>query len=424
MAYKDILVAEFDQNATTLTDLRKQAIDTFDSLDFPTVKNEEYKFTNVRSIAQTEYKKQETSSLTAEQVQSAMIPNLEGNVLVFINGVFSQEHSTIITDTSKLKIQTLQEAIEENSDEFQQYYAKEADFSTDAFTALSTAYAQNGSFISVPKGKLVEEPISLYFLVDAQANDVANFPRNLVVVGENAQVTISETYQTFGENKSLINEITEVVVAKSAIVDFYRLQNDTAKASQVGTTQIRQAEKSVFSATTVSLAGEIIRNNLNIVLDGEHIESHMNGLYLLNGKTHVDNHTVADHKYPNCESHELYKGIMDDSSRGVFNGKIFVRQDAQKTNAFQSNKNILLSDSATINTKPQLEIWADDVSCSHGCTTGQLDETALFYLQQRGISKKSAQALLTNAFAGEVVQRIKITALREYIEQLIDNRLS
>lgn len=422
MGYKDTLVADF--KATTLTDLRKEALDTFDKLDFPTLKNEEYKFTNVRSIAQTAFQTTETSTLTKDQITSAFIPNLEGNILVFINGVFSEENSNIVTDASKLKIQPLTKAIEENSEIFAANYGKVVDFSTDAFNALNTAYAQNGSFISVPKGKIVEEPINLYFLVDAQQNDTATFPRNLIVVGENAQVKIFETYKTFGTNKSFTNEITEIIVEKQAIVDFYRLQNDLDTASQIGTTQVKQAQNSVFTATTLSLTGELIRNNLNIILNGEHIESHMNGLYLLAGKTHVDNHTIADHKFPNCESHELYKGIMDDNTRGVFNGKIFVRKDAQKTNAFQSNKNILLSDTATINSKPQLEIWADDVSCSHGCTTGQLDETAMFYLQQRGIDKKKAQALLTKAFANEVVERIKIEALQKHVEQLIENRLS
>ncbi|MCP4520211.1 MAG: Fe-S cluster assembly protein SufD [Cytophagales bacterium] len=424
MSYKDTLVADFENQATTLTELRKEAFASFQNLDFPTIRDEEYKFTNVRKIAQTAYKTKAGNTLTAEQVQSAFIPNLEGNVLVFVNGVYSAEYSTIVTDTNKLKIQTLGEAISENSETFNAHYAKILATDTDAFNALNTAYAEEGLYVHVPKGKIVEEPITLYFLADAQAGDVATHPRNLIVVEENAQVRVSEVYKTFGENRSFTNEGSEIYVAESAIVDFYRIQNDGDNASQAGTTQVLQAQKSVFSATTITLSGEIIRNNLNITLGGEHIESHMNGLYLVDGKTHIDNHTVADHQFPNCESHELYKGIMDDFSRGVFNGKIFVRQDAQKTNAFQSNKNILLSDSATVNTKPQLEIWADDVSCSHGCTTGQLDEKALFYLQQRGISKKQAQALLTKAFAGEVVERIKIDSLRKYVEGLIENRLS
>jgi Fe-S cluster assembly protein SufD len=217
--------------------------------------------------------------------------------------------------------------------------------------------------------------------------------------------------------------VTEIVVEQDAIVNFYKIQNEGIHASQVSTTHFRQIGKALCNATTISLSGNIVRNNLNMVMEAEHGESHMYGLYLLDGKTHVDNHTIVDNVMPHCFSNELYKGIMDGASTGVFNGKIFVRQDAQKTNAYQSNKNVLLTNEASVNTKPQLEIFADDVKCSHGCTIGKLDEEALFYLRARGIGEKAAKSLLLHAFAVDILDNIKTASLRDYVDQLISERL-
>jgi len=248
-------------------------------------------------------------------------------------------------------------------------------------------------------------------------------PRNLIHFGKNSDASVVEKFISIGDNTQFTNAISEVVVSENASAKYYKLQNENPTAYHVGTTQVYQERNSHFSITTVTTNGGIVRNNLNLKLDGEGIDTHMYGLYLLDGETHVDNHTAVDHAKPHSQSNELYKGVMNGKSTGVFNGKIYVRQDAQKTNAFQSNRNVLLSDDASIYTKPQLEIWADDVKCSHGATTGQIDEEALFYLQSRGISKDTAKALLMIAFASEVVQEVKIKEVKEYVEQIIHNML-
>jgi Fe-S cluster assembly protein SufD len=265
--------------------------------------------------------------------------------------------------------------------------------------------------------------VYIYNIVDAKTNNILSQPRVLIYVSQNAQVIFAETYATIGKSESFINQVTEVVVEQDALLEYYRIQNDASHANQVNTTHIRQIGKSLVNTVTVSLDGGIVRNNLNIAMEAEHSESHFYGLYFLKGNTHVDNHTVVDNVKPHCESNELYKGVVDDSSTAVFNGKIFVQKDAQKTNAYQSNKNLLLSNNASVNTKPQLEIFADDVKCSHGCTVGQLDEEAFFYLRSRGISEKSAKSLLIHAFAVDILEHIKPEKVRAYVDQLIAERL-
>jgi len=252
---------------------------------------------------------------------------------------------------------------------------------------------------------------------------VMSQPRNLIILEDNAQATIVESFHTIGTNDSFTNCFTEVVLNKDAHLDYYKIQNDSDKSYHVGTTQIYHVKKSYSSSTTITLSGAIVRNNLNIELGDEYCEAYLNGLYLEQGNMHVDNHTLVDHAKPNCYTNELYKGVLDDKSSGVFNGKIYVKLDAQKTNAFQSNKNILLSPNASMNTKPQLEILADDVKCSHGCTIGQMDDNALFFLRSRGIGESNAKALLTYAFASDVIDKVKLEPLRIHLNGLIAQRL-
>jgi len=237
-------------------------------------------------------------------------------------------------------------------------------------------------------------------------------------------VKVVESYRTLGDEASFTNSVTEVVVARDARVEYYKVQNDTNQSYHIGTTQVRQSDNSLFYSATVTLNGGFVRNNLNIVLDGEHCEAHMYGLYIPNGKQHIDNHTLVDHAKPNSYSNELYKGILEERATGAFNGKIYVRPDAQKTNAYQSCKNVVLSPDATMNTKPQLEIYADDVKCSHGTTTGKLNDEALFYMRSRGIPKEQAQTLLMYAFAEDVMNKIKIAPIREYLEGVVAEKLA
>jgi Fe-S cluster assembly protein SufD len=304
-----------------------------------------------------------------------------------------------------------------------QHLGKSALFINDGIHALNTSFIYGGVFILAVKKQIIENPVYFYHISDASDNHILAQPRSLVYLEDLSKLQIAESYKTIGSMDSFINEVAEIVVNTGAIFEHYKIQNDNAAASQVATTHVRQVGKSYAHTLVISLNGGTIRNNTNIIMEAEGNEAHMYGLYLLRGNTHVDNHTLVDNKMPNCFSNELYKGVIDDSATGVFSGKIFVRPDAQKTNAYQSNNNILLSDNASVNSKPQLEIYADDVKCSHGCTVGRLDEEALFYLQTRGISKEHAQAMLLQAYASSIVEQIRIEPLREFAEQLIVERL-
>ena len=295
---------------------------------------------------------------------------------------------------------------------------------TESFIALNTAFTFDGAFIHIPAHTVVEKPIHLLHVSDARNEATVSYPRNLIVAENNSRVKVIESFHTVqSANHNFINSVTEVVVKENSIVELNKIQNEAAEAFHINHTEASQEKNSTFKINTITLGGGIVRNNLHIVLNGEYCNSQLNGLYLLNGSQLVDNHTLVDHAKPNCYSNELYKGIIDGKAQGVFNGKIFVRKDAQKTNAYQSNKNILLSDDASMNAKPQLEIFADDVKCSHGATTGQLDEDALFYLRSRGIGEENAKALLNVAFAADVIKNISIEALKNNLSVLISTKL-
>jgi len=289
---------------------------------------------------------------------------------------------------------------------------------------MNSAFWQDGVFVKVPANTKVEKPVFILHINDAEKSQSVCHTRLLVVVEDGGSLTLIERSASIGANNIFHTFAEEIVINKNASLDYIKIQNDEGKLHQVANTLIHQSEKSHLNTFTLTLNGSLIRNNFNIAIDGENCESHFYGLYLLNGNTIADNHTVVDHIKPNSFSNEMYKGVMDGNSKGVFNGKIFVRPNAQKTNAFQSNRNILLTDTATINTKPQLEIWADDVKCSHGCTSGQLDEEALFYLRSRGIPMKEAKAMLLYAFAAETLEPIKNTELKNYLDGLISQRLN
>ena len=293
----------------------------------------------------------------------------------------------------------------------------------DNLTALNTAFTKEGAYIYIPKSVVAEKPIQILHFSTSKQGPMLLQPRNLIVAEENAQVQIFERHQSLVPHQVLTNAVTEIFAAENAIVDYYKVQNDLDEASLIDNTYVAQKGKSHVSVHTFSFGGQLIRNNLNFYQKGEYIDSTMKGITIIGDRQHVDHYTLVDHAQPNCESHQDYKGIYADKSVGVFNGKIYVNQIAQKTNAFQKNNNILLDNTATINTKPQLEIFADDVKCSHGCTIGQLDEDALFYLRSRGIPKREAKGLLTYAFANNVLESVKIPALKLRINKLIADKL-
>ena len=409
---------------SALHQIRREALNQFDRLGFPTVKHEEWKYTNVNSLIKEVFEFNAASAITLEDLAQLESSQLDGNVLYFVNGQYQPQLSKIVSPADQLSITTLAEAVKNTPDLLNRYFAKYADFQDNAFTALNTAFASEGVVIHVPAHTTVEAPTILRFISDARQMNVASQPRNLFIVDKNAEVKVAESFRTLGDQASFTNVVTEIVVAEDARMEYYKIQNESDMAYHIGTTQVYQQDRSHFYSATVTLDGGFIRNNLNIALDGSNCEAHMYGLYFPNGRQHIDNHTLVDHRKPNSHSNELYKGILEDRSTGVFNGKIFVRQDAQKTNAFQSCKNVVLSNDATMNTKPQLEIFADDVKCSHGTTTGKLNEEALFYLRSRGIPKTEAQSLLMFAFAEDVIKKIKIDPLREQLERRIQAKLA
>ncbi len=412
-------------SGSLLSPIREDAFDQFFNLGLPGPKNEEWKYTRIGVLFNNDYQLDfEKSSLTEADIDGLRLPGSEeANELVFVNGIFSQELSTV--RSRELVVQPLEAAAgNEYSATIRKHFNHSSKYLKDGINALNTAFIQGGIFIYVPERKLVSLPVYIYNVTDARSTPVLSQPRSLVHLGQRSSLSMIETYVTIGAAESMTNQVMEIVVELDAQLSYCKIQNDASHASQVSTTHIRQVGKSVVNAVTISLNGGVVRNNLHAILEAAHSEAHLYGLYFQRGSSHIDNHTVVDNVEPDCLSNELYKGILDNQSTGVFNGKVFVRKDAQKTNAFQSNKNVLLSDTATINTKPQLEIFADDVKCSHGATVGSLDEEGLFYLQSRGIPEKQATALLLQGFAMDVLEKISHAPIRRYIEELIVHRLS
>lgn len=417
------------QRDSALHKIREEAIRQFQQSGLPGNKHEEYKYTPITRALEKQFSEADlekasstVSSDTEQQIKERML-KAEANHLVFVNGQYQESLSQIVSSEQEIQIREFSDAYREMPELIDQYFGKQADIHSDPFVALNTAFSQHGLFLHVPKGKVLSKPVIVYFFNDTTQGRSLTHPRNLYVFGENAEVEVAEIFQTIGEGKSYSNPVTEIVMADRTIARYYKFPDEGEQAYHTGTTQVYQTKDSHFHGVNISLRGAMVRNNLNAVLDAGGCESHMYGIYMLDGNAHVDNHTSVDHKKPNAFSNELYKGIMDGQSRGVFNGKIYVRQDAQNTNAFQSNANILLTDKASVDTKPQLEIWADDVKCSHGATTGQLDKEQMFYLMTRGLNAVQARAMLLRAFANDVVQHIKMTELREMIEQQISVRL-
>jgi len=418
---KDKFILEFENSKLFLfgdTQLRNKAIESFYKQGIPTRRQEEYKYIRMGLMLKGEFDFSANKNCSDAQIESLKFLK-EAYVVIIENGVFIEGSSNLQNLPKGLTICSLVDAEKSNSPIFEKHYAQYADVKADPFIALNTAMTKDGVFIHVAKNAIIEKPIHIIHISTASKNAIIQ-PRNLIVVDENSQVKIIESFETLASTaKTVSNALTEIVIDKHAIVDHYKIQDEKELGYLVNTTHVIQQKQSVFSTYTFTLSGSLIRNNLTLVLDDEHIESHLNGLYLTTGNQVVDNHTVVDHRKPNCNSNELYKGIIEGKSTATFNGKVFVRKDAQKTNAFQSNKNILLSQEGTINTKPQLEIYADDVKCSHGSTTGKLDQEKIFYLRARGIGLINAKKLLMHAFASEVVNTIKIKALREYVEEKI-----
>ncbi|WP_457616602.1 Fe-S cluster assembly protein SufD [Lutibacter sp.] len=410
---------------SNIHNIRTKAIEVFEQKGFPTKKDEEWKYTSLKSILKHNYSVFPSSenSVEVNDIKKYFIQGIESYKIVFIDGVYSSFLSETTHDGFDICL--LSSAIKKTKHKIvTDYYFNTLANKNDSITALNTAFTTEGTYIHIPKNVMVPKPIQLMYFYTGKENEVMLQPRNLIIVGENSHVQIVERHQSLTKKATVLtNAVTEIFAHKRAIVDWYKIQNDTENASLIDSTFVEQRENSIVSVNTYSFGGKLTRNNLEFHQKGEHIVSNLNGISVLNKKQHVDHHTLVNHIEPNCESHELYKGIYNDASTGVFNGKVIVKKEAQKTNAYQQNNSILIGDKAAVNAKPQLEIFADDVKCSHGCTIGQLDESALFYMQQRGIPKAEAKALLLFAFANDVVEKIKIPELKTTITKLIADKL-
>ncbi|OIQ27777.1 MAG: Fe-S cluster assembly protein SufD [Bacteroidetes bacterium MedPE-SWsnd-G2] len=404
-------------------DIRSQAIKNFETSGFPTKKDEAWKYTSLKGVLKHDYSvfPKHADAIDYKDVKEYFIHDIESYKIVFVDGKYSSHLSKTTHDGIDVCLMSAALTKTKYKILIDNYFNKIAE--KDSITSLNTAFASEGAFIHIPKGKIVEKPIQILHFSTGKESATMLQPRNLIVVDENSHVQIIERHQSLTGNPVLTNSVTEIFTNKRAIVDYYKIQNDRQEASLIDNTFISQKDQSICSVHTFSFGGKLTRNNLNFYQKGERIDSILKGVTIIGGKQHVDHNTLVHHIEPNCESHQDYKGIFDQSATGVFNGKVVVNKEAQKTNAFQANNNILVSDKATINTKPQLEIFADDVKCSHGCTIGQIDESALFYMRSRGIPEKEARALLMYAFSNNVLESVKIPQIKNRINTLIAEKL-
>ncbi len=434
-----------------LSEVRKAALHRFADLGFPTTRDENWKYTSVAPIAGVAFQPAPriTAASAVGALKSSCYFDLDCSRLVFVNGHFSPEFSCLDGLPKGVRAGSLAEALASGAPELEQHLARYADFQDHAFVALNTAFLEDGAFIDIPKGLVVEKPIYLLFVSTAPngGQPAVSFPRTLILAGRESQASFIEGYIGADEAPSFralseglpkaserlshggpggvyfTNAVTEIVAAESAVVEYGKFQQEGSTAFHVATVQVQQERASTVSTRTFTFGGALVREDLNIVLAGEGASAHLDGLYITFDRQHVDHHTTIDHAQAHCDSRELYKGVLEDRSSAVFNGRVIVRKDAQKTDSKQSNKNLLLSEDAVVNTKPQLEIFADDVKCTHGATIGQVDQEAIFYLRSRGIGRDEARSLLTFAFANEVIDRAKHRPMRDRLREALFLRL-
>lgn len=429
----DQLSEDFQQRKLTLEDeddslhgWRQKAFEKFRQQGFPSIRQEDWKYTNLvpflKDDLQTGVLAHDYIEVSPEKVKEYYINKLDAHVIALVNGKLNTSLSTFHGDGA-VSIQEINRAA--SQPHYQPYLGKEIDLGHDTLAALNSALFSDGLFIEVMHNAVVDKPLHIINLYTS-AKNIFLQPRHLIVAHKSAAISVIETFANINQEAIVwVNSVTEVYAEENAQVNHYVLQSGLAKTRVVNHTEITQHTNSLYNNYTITLPGaDLTRNNLNVNLIETTTETHLFGLYLATGQQLVDNHTSVDHRKPNCFSNELYKGVLSGNAKAVFNGKIFVHQEAQKTNAFQQNNNMLLSDKAVVDSKPQLEIFADDVKCSHGSTIGQFNPEALFYLRSRGISESSARSLLVSAFAFDVVNKIKITALRSHIEKLINQNLS
>ncbi len=423
--YLDNLDLIKENSAEVLNNARQSAIENFKLLGFPSQKNEKYKYMKVEPLFRNDFEKYFTPrciSFKVDDIFRCDIPSLDTHLVLTLNGFFLPNNQLLDDIEKGVILGSLAEAAKKYPNVVSKYYNSLAANDEDGLVALNTAFAQDGVFIYIPKGVVLEKPIQIINLLMSDENQMVQY-RNLIIADENAQANIAICDHTLSPSEFLTNVVTEVYANRNANIDIVSMQNQHNQSTQFSHVFGKQERDSVLSTNTVSLHGGVIRNNVHVLLNDENCENHTYGLALVDRNQHIDMHSFIDHAKPNCVSNELYKAILDDQATGAFNGRILVRRDAQKTQAYQSNNNLLLTADARMYTKPQLEIYADDVKCSHGATVGQLDMDAKFYMQARGIGEREAKLLLMFGFAHDVVKTIKIEPLRDRIDELVNKRL-
>jgi len=417
-----------------LTAIRREAIEAFADLGFPTVHDEDWRYTNVAPITRTPFQTARPESIhcAVELIETTYWKEPAAARLVFINGRYSPQFSVLSNAARGLEVGSLASALKGEiksglaaSDGWLQVFlGRSVDYRRHAFAALNTAFWEDGAYLRVRKGVVVAEPVHLVFVSAAGKEPLVSYPRTLVVMERDSEATVIESYVGLEDGVCFSNAVSEFVVAENAKLDHYRLQKENSSSYHVGVQQVYQGHSAQFSSNSVAFGGVLVRNDVNAVLDAEGAECTLNGLYLAGAKQHIDNHTSIEHARPHGSSRQHYNGILDGESSAVFNGRILVQPNAQKTDAIQKNRNLLLSADSTIDTKPQLEIYADDVRCTHGATIGQMDPEALFYLCSRGVGREQAREMLIYAFAAEILDRMKPRAVRAWAESVLRSRLS
>ena len=406
--------------------LRKAGVSSFAEQGFPTLKDEDWRFTNVAPIAKLPFKP--FFDATADKdvtgtLSHALFANLKGNRLVFLNGHYATDLSAVRGLPGGVKVSNLATALAKDASFLEKHLGRYAQAQGNAFAALNQAFFSDGAFIYVPGGVTIEEPIQLVFISSAKQTGDTIHPRNLIVAEANSKLTVIESYISVGNAAYFTNAVTELVAGDNAQVEHLKYQDEAADAYHIATIHGQFGRTSRVNLHSFAVGAKLSRNNIRAKLAGEGLECILNGLYVTKDEQLADHHMVVEHAQPHCASHEYFNGILDDKSKGVFHGRILVRQIAQKTDAKQTNKNLLLSDDATADTKPQLEIYADDVKCTHGATVGQLNDESIFYLRSRGLDTQTARRMLIHAFAGEIIDRIQCEPAREELNQLVWDRI-
>lgn len=404
-----------------IRELRQAAIAKFAELGFPTTRNEEWKYTSVDPVAKVPFKmgKPVGLDLSVDELCRISMTDSSHPRVVFVNGHHVPELSSLQSLPQRARVGNLAQFFDADGGALEPYLGRCAAYQDQAFVALNTAFMEDGAYVEIPEGLVIEEPICLIFLSTLQKDPVVSHPRNLIIFGRGSQAKIVESYIGLKDQLYFTNAVTEILVGENASAEHYKLQQESHAAFHIATVQAALHRSSHFTSHAIALGGALVRNDLNVTLEGEGSECLLNGLFLAGDRQHVDNHTQIDHVKPHCASRELYKGVLSGKARGVFNGKVIVHKAAQKSDAKQTNKNLLLSENAVINTKPQLEIHADDVKCTHGSTIGQLDPDAIFYLRSRGLDLESARSLLTYAFASEMIGQIQVSPMRERLDDFM-----